>query len=84
MIQRWRYSKSSILSQKEGQRKTSCGRCPAIFDVEARIYAKFSPLRKRGIQIKRSWFISQAKIIYEELYGRKSHKIHRLSIYQKI
>lgn len=70
MLTRWLNQKQAILESKTGTYKKHSGRKVEYDELQKILYDKFWELRgpAYGVKVRRSWFLAQAKLLFEELY----------------
>jgi hypothetical protein len=71
MLRDWIKNEDSIRQQPVGTRRNNSGRDASFPEIEDLLDREFRNLRLKGIPVKRSWFLSTARKLYEEKYPDK-------------
>ena len=66
-VKRWIVGKKAIKESKKGRKRVQFARRPKYAEMEEKLYESYKELRKKGLKMKKWWFILKAKEILKEL-----------------
>ncbi|KAF8415558.1 hypothetical protein EV426DRAFT_698804 [Tirmania nivea] len=71
MLKSWMENERSIMQMRVGQRKNTAGHGALHPELEYELHTKFLVLRNKGRKVTRSWFMAEARRLYEQYYPER-------------
>ena len=66
-VKRWIVVKKAIKESKKGRKRVKFSRTAKHPEMEEKLYDSYKELRRKGLKVKRWWFLLKAKSILKEI-----------------
>ena len=66
-VRRWVKDEKAIMESKKGRKRVNFSRQACHPEMEEKLYDEYKQLRRKGLKVKKWWFLLRAKAILKEL-----------------